>query len=64
VLGSIVECVLNVGPMVVIGLYAKEAENVDRSALMRTPFLRLIAGAFAHALLPLHTTVALVLRVA
>ena len=60
-LGSIVECVLNVGPMVVIGLYAKEAENVDGSALMRTPFLRLIASAFAHALLPLHTTVALVL---
>jgi hypothetical protein len=69
VLGNVVECVLNLGPILVIGVYAREAEPIRRSAIrralsIRTSLRQFVGGACACALLPLHNTVALVLQLA
>jgi len=69
VLGNVLECVLNLGPICVLGMYAREAEPLRRCAKRRvlsmgTSLRQLVGGACACALLPLHNTVALVLSFA
>jgi hypothetical protein len=67
--GNVLECVLNLGPICVIGMYAMDAEPIRRSARRRvlsmgTSLRQFIGGACACALLPLHNTLALVLSLA
>lgn len=64
-LGNVLECVLNLGPICVIGMYAREAEPIrkcarSRALSMRTSLRQFVDGVCACVLLPLHNALALV----
>ena len=62
--GVIVQCVPALGPIFVLGLYAREAGITNRGMLHFSRIVRFGAGACALLVWPLHSAVAMVLRLA